>query len=266
MQTERLVLPFQGTDIPILTLRPDDKKAERGQRILIIYGGSEKENQRQKIAGFWGKTLTDCGFILHCFDFRSNLSRKRFKEFGLYDRLEDVREVFRWLRSASSGSAGGYPAYQMPLSVMGVSMGGYLAALLAAENPFLMHSLILVAPAAYHDQACQPGVCFGPAFRQAISEPEFGWRNCGAFERARYIAADCLLVAYENDEIVPREIPDAYHRNIHAARNKVLRAHGYPEYVSRYEVLPGFTHRGTFDNAVKRKRITRILCDFFKAI
>lgn len=259
-------LPFKGAHIPILTLVPHESIPRSGQRLLIVYGGSRKPEQRKKIASFWGESLTSLGFIVHCFEFRSNIDAERFHEFGLHDRLEDTRAVYRYLRSTSYAQNDENRFFQLPLSIMGVSMGGYLAARVAAEFAYYLHALILIAPAAYHDEACKSDVTFGPGFKRAITHPPNGWRQCEAFKQARTIAADCLIVAYEYDEIVPREIPEAYRHHMHVLRNNVLREHNFPDYVLRYEVLSGFKHKGTFNNPEKRKKIRQILSEFFSEI
>lgn len=187
-------------EIPVLTLRP---LIEKGlPRIMIIYGGTTKKNFRLTVRQNYAEKLAHWGFIVHCFDFRSNLEGNSLTDFGLYDRLQDLRAVFGWLA--------GYRLYRhIPLVLLGVSMGGYLAVHLAVERPQDVYKLILIAPAAYADKACQPEIKFGQQFRSIISEPD-SWRTSSIFKKMRSIRVPSLIIRFEKDEVVPTAITDCY--------------------------------------------------------
>ncbi len=247
-------LSVEGVKLPIVTLSPLDFENANLDRILIVYGGTTEEGFHKKVKSFWGPILTSMGFIVHCFDYRSNLNASKFHEYGLYDRLVDTRRVLQALKSPDIFSAAPFSAF--PLSIMGVSMGGYLAAIVAAEYPKLVHKLILVAPAAYNDACLSPDVKFGPNFRNIIRRLN-SWRSSSVFnDAAPNISADCLIVAFPDDKIVPRQIPNLYLAGldsaVHGSRFLKLRT---------IQDSPG--HRGTFDNTDRRKKIALLISEFF---
>lgn len=189
--------------IPVIRLRSSSEDSNRGN-LVIIYGGTKDENYRFRTSAFGGK-LACLGFNVFCFDFRSNLDASRFEEFGLYDRLNDSREVVLWVRDNQGG----------PLSLLGVSMGGSLAVNIAAELGKKVKNLFLVAPAAYHREAMKPEVKFGPQFSEIIREPR-SWHNSNSFEEAKKISANTLIIQFRDDQIVPKQIPMDYWRNVGA--------------------------------------------------
>ncbi|OHB17635.1 MAG: hypothetical protein A2734_00215 [Parcubacteria group bacterium RIFCSPHIGHO2_01_FULL_40_30] len=211
--------------------------------IVIIYGGSKNENLRMVVANSLGVRLVDLGFNVYCFDFRSNLDASRFDEFGLYDRLEDAREVVKWILDST----------RSPVSLMGVSMGGPLAVAIASEFGCKIKNLFLVAPAAYTHKAMKPEVKFGPRFRKIIRKPE-SWHETASFKEARKVSASTLVIKFDKDKVVPDEIPTAYFQNI-GQETELGSLH------VELKSLEG-PHSGTFTNSQRQKDIIRAIREF----
>ncbi|MEX1064181.1 MAG: hypothetical protein WED06_02545 [Candidatus Paceibacterota bacterium] len=245
-----------GTELPITTLFPQDFENANLNRILIAYGGTKDELFSDKVKNFWGPVLTGLGFVVHCFDYRSNLNASRFYEYGLNDRLIDLASVSAGLKGSFFGRSISNPFSSFPLSIMGVSMGGYLAAFVAAEFAGIIDKLILVAPAAYNDAALSPDIKFGPDFSQIIRRPN-SWRSSSVFSRAApKIKADCLIVTFENDDVVPSLIPTLYVSNLSSAVQGA-------RFIESRVVTGSPGHKGTFDNTDRRDKIARLISDFF---
>lgn len=198
--------------IPMIGLRSGGSC--RHGSLVIIYGGSKEENFRFKVAGFLGSKLAELGFRVYCFDFRSNLCASRFHKFGLYDRLQDAREVVRWILKWE----------RTPLSLMGISMGGPLAVTIAAELKEKVRNLFLIAPAAYAREVMNPEMKFGPQFSKIIRGPE-SWRKTDSFEEAKCVLSHTLIIQFLDDRVVPRQVLLDYRHSVgeKASRDQFIR-------------------------------------------
>ncbi|TSC90272.1 MAG: hypothetical protein G01um10142_463 [Parcubacteria group bacterium Gr01-1014_2] len=233
--------------IPVIGLRSLGGGLGRGfGSLVIIYGGSKEENFRFKVSDSLGDKLASLGFNVYCFDFRSNLDYSRFNEFGLYDRLEDAREVVRWVLEIEKA----------PISLMGVSMGGSIAITLASELGHKIKNLFLVAPAAYHRDAMKPEVKFGPQFSEAIGKgkSEENWHESNSFEEAKDVWANSLILQFQEDQVVKRQILLDYWHNIG------IRASNQSQNI-RFRPLEG-SHNGTYTDPQRQEDMIRAIRDF----
>jgi pimeloyl-ACP methyl ester carboxylesterase len=188
--------------IPLMTIMSPE--AILPHDLLIIYGGTKEQDFRQVVRKEWGEPLAGRGFSVHCFDFQSNLPVNNFYDFGLWDRTLDATKALDWLLTRPYGN---------PMTLIGVSMGGHIATQLAGDFGDSIANLILVAPAAYPDEAIRPGLKFSPTvdgeFTRILRRPD-GWRESSIFTLARQsVRARPYVIAFQQDEVVG-EVPFAY--------------------------------------------------------
>lgn len=100
------------------------------------------------------------------------------------------------------------PPYQIVLlsltfDFIGVSMGAYNALYLSREVPF--RSLILMVPGIYTPTAYN--INFGPEFSNIIRQPR-SWTQTDAWRLAAKFSGRLLVIAAENDSVIPADIPE----------------------------------------------------------
>lgn len=114
---------------------------------------------------------------------------------------------------------------------LGVSMGAYNALQLSKTVRF--ESLILMVPGVYSPSAYR--VTFGPEF-SAIIRKERSWAQTDAWDIAAKFTGNMLIIAAENDAIIPAEIPERLFSSATGCRqNKLL-------------VIPGADHNTIWQN------------------
>ncbi|MBI4160519.1 MAG: alpha/beta hydrolase [Candidatus Yanofskybacteria bacterium] len=237
-----------GQSLSLTTLRPFKSK-EFGRQILIIYGGTVEKNFVEMVRRSLAMDLLRLGFVVHCFDFRSNKEGTRFHNYGLYDRVEDARSAIEWLANQEK---------YLPLSVLGVSMGVYVAIRAIAESHVKVENLILVAPAAYADAACRPDIKFGRKFSEIIRRFE-SWRESSIFKQAGQIgiSSDVLMIVYGRDSVIPSEITKEY--EIAFLKSSLSGNSG-----SRFcrVTLKELDHGGLFTDRAKRNSVVGVIKEF----
>ncbi len=243
--SERIV----GNGIPVMTLKP--LKNELPHELLIIYGGSPNKNFRQLVREKWGEALARRGFTVHCFDFRSNLPHEDFYQFGLWDRRFDAFLVTSSVLEKKNH----------PFALVGVSMGGHLAVELARYFGNLVANMVLVAPAAYHQDAIRPNLRFCPPPKEGEEPGEFtkillrpdGWKESKVFETAEDVRTRTLIVHFFHDDVV-NGVPMRYW-------DVMCRKH--PESRKRVVIngIPG-GHAGMFTEPNKIKHILDEISSF----
>ena len=93
---------------------------------------------------------------------------------------------------------------RMPSVLFGSSMGAYVA-IRAVERLPNVSRLILVVPGVYDPAAYEAP--FGPEFSAIIRRPD-SWANSDAFDRLAEFSGETLIVAAEEDRVIPRAIPE----------------------------------------------------------
>ncbi|QMI05272.1 alpha/beta hydrolase [Citrobacter sp. RHB25-C09] len=114
---------------------------------------------------------------------------------------------------------------------MGVSMGAYNALQLTRTVRF--QSLILMVPGVYSMPAYK--VKFGPDF-SAIIRKDRNWEQTDAWDIAAEFTGDILIIAAENDSVIPAEIPEKLFFSASRCRQKKLM------------LIPGADHNTVWDN------------------
>lgn len=194
--------------IPLTTLKPIAHDLH--QDVLIIYGGSIEPEFRKTVKKDWGEELVHRGVTVHCFDFLSNMPGKDLKKFSLWTRVVDTSIVADFLLAQPNRN---------PLTILGSSMGGYIAAYLASTWEHKIAKLVLVAPAAYHDQAVWPTTKFGvgtknyPGLHVVLNDETKPYTESGIFRKMEDVTTDTMVVAYEGDDVV-KEIPMLYLKHL----------------------------------------------------
>ena len=109
---------------------------------------------------------------------------------------------------------------QQPLSVIGASMGAYTAVKLLEYYP--IKSLILLVPAMYAFRAYT--VPFNQGFTGIIRQPE-SWRHSDAWDILSGYQGRLLIIAAENDRIIPKGVINKiYDSAVNAKERKLFVA------------------------------------------
>ena len=232
----RLVAIAGNTEIPVSVFWTKKcASAAHGPIALIVYGGGIKFNQDELI--IMKTLLLKRGVMPASFTFRGHLPGTSFFETGLHARIEDLRSVVRAIKTA-------YP--ESPLSVMAVSMGGYVATFL---NPEDLANLILIGPAAYHPDAVKNKLDFGPEFTALITRNR-SWENSDGFLNIqKFTRTRLLVIKFDRDEKIPPEIPALYFEN----------HRGEKRFVSL-----DFRHDGNFLNRTKVGTLVAVVDSWIK--
>lgn len=134
-----------------------------------------------------------------------------------------------------------------PLSIIGASMGAYNAVELTQLYP--VECLILIVPAMYTEKAAD--VPFGPLFSELIRAP-FSWRSAEGWQIMGKYRGRLLVIAAENDTVIPREIVVRYYHSAMLAASRELVTIGNTGHMVFTELRE--------NNPEKMSRILRILC------
>ena len=102
-----------------------------------------------------------------------------------------------------------------PLTLIAASMGAYTAILLT--RVFRVTNLVLLVPAVYTSRAYH--LPFGPEFSAAIRTP-YSWKDSDAFGILEAFTGNLLVVAAENDSVIPEEVIDMIRQSAVLARSR----------------------------------------------
>ena len=118
-----------------------------------------------------------------------------------------------------------------PLTLIAASMGAYTAIKLTER--FSVNNLVLMVPAVYTSKAYD--VKFGPEFSAIIRAPN-SWQDSDAFSILKGFTGNLLIIAAENDHVIPIEVIE----RIHAAASHARTNH--------LHIVPESTHLSLFPN------------------
>jgi pimeloyl-ACP methyl ester carboxylesterase len=137
-----------------------------GAMVVVLHGYGRDHTRAWRYGGF----LEQAGYGLLVFDFRSSRERDRLPTTLGYHEIEDARAALTWLRARPG-------LRSVPVGLLGESLGGSIALVLAAERPDIR---AVIADGAFAsgeralEDACQ---------RWAHLPPEPGARLCRALGR-----------------------------------------------------------------------------------
>ena len=212
----------------------------RPKAALIRIGGGY-------IAGHWPNnwqaSLAKQGIASIGFDFPGvGGSTGSLNETSLTTRFEDARNVIKYFKAQLNSN--------LEVSILGVSMGAPIAIWLAKELKF--NAVVIAVPAAYPKSSYTKN--FGDDFSKEI-RIEGAWKSSDEFKKLEDLSAPTLLISAKQDEIIPREIIDRYHKILKLknqptvefdAPHAFLRENGsFPELVKEFwETVAEFILQG----------------------
>lgn len=148
---------------------------------------------------------------------RNGLSSLCFDFSGHGKSTGDMQQATLSVRKQEGHAAAAFLDPQASPVIIGTSMGGYIAALLAPVlNP---QSLILFCPAAYPDEAME--LKFGENFA-AIAKRPGAYLHSPAFHALKSYRGKLLIIAAGKDELIPKEVPGLYAESAPLAGTKKL--------------------------------------------
>lgn len=181
----------------------------RPRAFALLLSGSSKKVGQERFADFQ-EALQERGVSSLRFDYRGcGRSAGSFNDYSLADRIDDAMYMYRWLQERYGSD--------IRIYLCGTSIGAYVAAGAAHEIGSAAERLMLVCAAAYAQSA--HAVRFGEDFSREIRRPG-SWEDSFAFQWIAGYVGDLLLISAEDDEVVPKEIPQAYLANAANARSK----------------------------------------------
>lgn len=211
--------------------------------VFLIYGGSPGFNRDY----LWliSEELAHSGIFAASFDFRGNTpkTKNRFYETGLSSRLIDAKKVIQTIQEDVF-----FSEYKCEITLVGISMGGYIAVKLL--NEFDIANLVLIAPAAYANEASR--YPFGPGFSKVIRR-ENSWKSSDAFSNIASFEGSLMILQYEKDDIVPSQIPQKYF-SVSSTNDKrlvIMNNHEHNAFASR--------------NSQKQEELLAIILPWLKA-
>lgn len=215
------------------------------QGVLLLHGASLSKGRGRVLFDIFQDYLASNNICSLAFDTRGvGTSEGEYADSTLEHRLEDAETAYRYLFDNLETNV-------KRLAIVGVCMGGHVAASLIGRHPGWFTNVVLVNPAAYGSEAEDKRLKPDTAFTEAITKPR-SWENSLAFERIAKLNGRVLLVRSELDTIIPFEVIQHY-REAAAGRLSEI-------------VIPGIPHiflSGT-DEASKRGRqiLYRVTRDF----
>lgn len=211
---------------------------------ILLSGGSKKIGQ-ERYAEFQA-LLQQQGVSSLAFDYAgSGRSEGVFDDSSLADRIEQTAFLYSWLCKQYGEN--------ITIYLCGASMGAYVAVGAANKIGAPVSKLMLVCSAAYSQNA--HAVNFGPAFSQEIRRPE-SWKNSLAFQWIEEYKGELLIIAGEQDDIIPKEIPQTYLESAVRAASKNLA------------IIPQAKHTIAAFNLLQepdKSQVLKLVLDFFKA-
>ncbi|CAG0935486.1 hypothetical protein TFLX_04327 [Thermoflexales bacterium] len=177
----------------ILACSVDFAEGAKKASIICLHGGGPSSKDSTQ---YLATALQAKGNTVIRFDFSGQGdSTGELAKSSLKKRLLETKAVLAYFGLADR------------ISVIGTSMGGYIASLLAKE--ITVENLILFGPAAYTTKAWD--VEFGSGFTEIIRE-ENSFLDSDILDLPKHFTGNALYIAGENDEIIPKQVVDLYKR------------------------------------------------------
>lgn len=180
--------------------------------IFIVHGGGLQPKQSDRFLE-WQNILVNNG-----------MGSFAFNHSGILPSEGDVRNTTLELRLLEARTALEYflnldRMESSNLVIVGVSMGGHIAAQLAAE--IQPQGLILCEPGSFVEEAEDKP--FGPIFTEALhKQKDWATVSTRSFRSTANYNGNLLIVVPENDLVVPKAVPERYFIEANSARTKEL--------------------------------------------
>ncbi|WP_067934746.1 alpha/beta hydrolase family protein [Alicyclobacillus kakegawensis] len=191
-----------------------DQAAEKYPAVLLFHGFTGNRLEPHRMFLKISRMLEDIGYASFRFDFMgSGESDGNFEDMTLSTEVADAHRMVDWVKQHPKVDA-------KRVVLLGLSMGGLVASLVAGDRPDDVWRLILMAPAGNmpgivrsieSSQAVQPdaevfdhaGNLVGRAFADDL-------RGLDVFPRAARYRGPVLLIHGEKDETVPYQVSEQY--------------------------------------------------------
>lgn len=180
--------------------------------VLFVHGWAGSQERDKKRA----RALARLGFVSLTFDMRGHgETADRMKTVTREDNLKDICAAYDMLAAQEHVD-------RRSIAVVGSSYGAYLAVLATARRP--VRWLALRVPALYRDEDWTvPKFELDRADLARYRRRIVSYESNQALARCRDFAGDVLIVASENDEIVPHPAVASYLTSFIAARSVTYR-------------------------------------------
>lgn len=210
-----------GYELSYRISHPAQEETGKTPAVLLLHGASTPKGRGRVLFEVFQKHLAQTGFSSMAFDTRGvGESQGEYFDSTLQNRLRDAEAAYQKFIQDSLIDVG-------RMSLLGVSMGGHIAANLAGSHPEWFQYVILANPAAYgsdaEDKRLQPYIDFTEVIRR-----EGSWENSPSFCSLSRFARKVLLFRSEFDQVVPPEVTASY---LQAADGHVTKI-----------VIPGIPH------------------------
>lgn len=181
--------------------------------VLFVHGwGGSQEHDLVR-----AREAAGIGCVCLTFDLRGHeRTARHWEEVNRPQNLADLLAAYDWLAARPNVDPGA-------IAVVGISYGGYLAALMTALRP--VRWLALRSPAIYKDEGWElPKLQLHidtdlTAYRQR----RIDWRDNRVLRACADYRGHALLVAAEHDTVVPHPVIDNYANALHDTRSLTRR-------------------------------------------
>lgn len=184
--------------------------------VLFVHGwGGSQEHDLAR-----AREAAGLGCVCLTFDLRGHERTAQARErITRPQNLADLTAAYDWLAAQPQVDA-------RSIAVVGISYGGYLAALLSAQRP--VRWLALRSPALYRDEGWElPKRQLHKAQDlRAYRRSRIRWQDNLALRACAEYRGDVLLVEAEHDETVPHRVIENYAAAFHRARSLTRRMIG----------------------------------------
>ncbi len=194
---------------------PDREPTQGTGTILTFHGAATAGGRGRVLFEALQSRLAREGYSSFTFDTRGvGESEGQFVDSTLGKRVIDAQNSLDFLSQNE-------PAISENVILVGLSMGGHIAARLAGNDPERFRALVLVNPAAYaveaEDKKLAPTMEFSDVIRR-----EGSWRTSRAFGDIKNFPGQILFADSEFDDVIPGELKQEYYK---AAASRDLMRH-----------------------------------------
>lgn len=198
---------------------------EKSPALIIFHGfGGDLGYGESDLYSLIAKRAADCGVNAIRFDFSGcGKSEGRFEDMDLFREMLDAIAILRYVRTLP---------YVTDIYLLGHSMGGVIAGMLAGLYPDVVKKLIMLAPAATLKEDALNGTCMGTEYdtwnvpdvvlvdgQHPVGGHFFRIaRNLPIFEVTSQFAGEALLVHGTLDAVVDYHVSEKYHEYVKNSR------------------------------------------------
>lgn len=194
---------------------PDTLVGQPRGMVLLLHGSSVPAGRGRVLFEGLQTKLAKLGFVSFAYDTRGvGESKGEFHDSTLINRLIDAENAYDFLLGHNFTE-------QNNLAVLGVSMGGHVAARLVGAHPERFDRLILVNPAAYSPDAEDKRLKPYTEFTDTIAQ-ELNWRTSLAFTDLSRFRGRIMLADSQFDDVIPQDVKARYRLSVNSIDKEVI--------------------------------------------